>query len=113
VIFWFLQFTKSPRAGSQVKQWPPCQRLRRAGQASSWYVSTNASMRPAISCPGTRGYWMPASGPLYQGVAVTDAAGFDLNPDLLRAGLGCSFDEFEVPPLWNLNNFHFRHRSSS
>jgi len=59
--------------------------------------------------------WILDAGPValfYQGVAVTDAAGFDLNPDLVAGGVwDVSFDEFEVTAgFGNLNNFHFRHR---
>jgi hypothetical protein len=59
--------------------------------------------------------WILDAGPMaffYERIAVADAAGFDLNPDLVAGGVwDVSFDEFEVTAgFGNLNNFHFRHR---
>jgi len=48
---------------------------------------------------------------LYERVAVADAAGFDLDADLVSAGIGnVSFDEFEITAGFaDLNSLHLRH----
>src|SRR5450631_426094 len=67
VIFPFWQRTKSPRRqGSQVKQWPPCHPTPTRWPGFQLVTSApTASMRPAISCPGIRGYWMPGQWPSF------------------------------------------------
>jgi hypothetical protein len=49
---------------------------------------------------------------LYERVAVADAAGFDLNPDLVAGGFGDgSFDKFEITAGFaDLDSLHLRHR---
>jgi len=60
--------------------------------------------------------WVLEAGPiafLYERVAVADAAGLDLNPDLGATGLGnISFDEFEITAGFaDLDSLHSRHGS--
>src|SRR2546423_12755303 len=56
---------KSPRRHwSQTKQWPPCQPTpTRCPGLQARTLSPTASMCPAISCPGTRGYSSPGQRP--------------------------------------------------
>src|SRR3989442_9223003 len=56
---------KSPRRhGAQTKQWPPCQPTpTRCPCLHPRTLSPTASMCPAISCPGTRGYASPGQSP--------------------------------------------------
>src|ERR1035438_1262172 len=72
VIFSFTQFMKSPRRqGSQTKQWPPCHPTPTRWPGFQLVTSVPmASMRPAISCPGTRGYWMPGQRPSFTNASL-------------------------------------------
>jgi hypothetical protein len=58
--------------------------------------------------------WVLDTGPitfLHERIAGADAAGLDLNPDLVAGWVGnVSFDEFEITAgLADLDRFHFRH----
>ena len=69
-------------------------------------------MTPAISCPGTRGYWSPGKRPsLVNDVAVADAAGLDLDPHRRGAGLRhVALDELErAARRRHLYRTHLRH----
>ena len=61
------------------------------------HVRAHASITPTTSCPGTRGYSIPGSGPLLgERVAVADAAGLHLDPHGAGGRLGDrALDEFE------------------
>src|SRR5580704_18045514 len=61
----FRQLRKSPRRHSgQVLSWPPCQPTpTRCPLLHAETPSPTASMTPATSCPGTRGYLIPGHDP--------------------------------------------------
>src|SRR6185295_4756688 len=61
------QVTKSPRRQeSQYPQCPPCQPTpTRCPCVHPATPAPTASIVPAISCPGTRGYWMPGQVPSF------------------------------------------------
>src|SRR6266849_4823079 len=63
---------KSPRRqASQVKSWPPCHPTPTRWPGFQLATSApTASMRPAISCPGTRGYWRPGQYPSFTSMSL-------------------------------------------
>src|SRR5208282_773440 len=67
VIFSFWQLMKSPRRQAlQVKSWPPCHPTPTRWPGFQLVTSgPTASTRPAISWPGTRGYWRPGQWPSF------------------------------------------------
>src|SRR5678816_638871 len=107
VIFSTWQRMKLPRRqGSQTKQCPPCQPTPTRWPGFHCVTSSpTASMRPAISWPGTRGYCNPGKP---DGITVTDAAGLYLDSDLRPPGLwNGAFHYFEISTRFaDLRDFH-------